>query len=440
MKAILLTIFVCFCSIGVAQYYPHDLPKAPSIPQAHSLLQNDNIIFNTPKTHAPQHTWGSPRTRAQNRAIAAEVEAHMRQQRMRQMQQQAMINEAMAEFGNKVDLKSLPSFSHIESTVHYRNALAEFEKMLTGKRPESVRDAIYLAENAYHENTIPSNIFEQYLNQSIGIIRKAMKQENYPLNDEAAKKMVLHQFLTGVIEITNEHCQVVQRTQPISYGFDDPLGLEHPRNMFVSKLIDTRKGQCNSMPLLYLMLAEALDIDAWLSFAPNHSFIKLQDSKGKWHNLEMTNGQYATDDFMMLSGLISSEAVYNGIYLDTLSKKELITHCLANMIGTYTKKYGYDAFVLEASNLILAHAPKSVTALMYKANYQAYWLGFVGHHLRLPDLEAVKQHEFANSIMIERDKTADTIDKLGYTRMSMEQYKNWLASFNNTHKSKFLVP
>jgi len=42
------------------------------------------------------------------------------------------------------------------------------------------------------------------------------------------------------------------------------------------------------MPLYYLILAEAMGSEAYWSFSPLHSFVKIQDGKGAWYNIELT--------------------------------------------------------------------------------------------------------------------------------------------------------
>lgn len=58
----------------------------------------------------------------------------------------------------------------------------------------------------------------------------------------------------------------------------------------MSKLLDTQKGNCNSMPYLYKILAEELGVDANLALAPNHVYIKHNIKSLGWYNTELTSG------------------------------------------------------------------------------------------------------------------------------------------------------
>ena len=79
--------------------------------------------------------------------------------------------------------------------------------------------------------------------------------------------------------------------------------------MFVQKLLVTGKGQCNSLPKLYLILAEEIGAEAHLALSPNHSYIKFPDDEGNWHNIELTNNMLTTDAFILNSGYVKAEAI-----------------------------------------------------------------------------------------------------------------------------------
>ncbi len=105
------------------------------------------------------------------------------------------------------------------------------------------------------------------------------------------------------------------------YDFKDYLGEKDWSKMFVSKLLKTGSGQCHSMPQYYLMLAEAMGTEAFLALAPNHSYIRFIDDEGKLRNIELTNGMFSTNTFLLESGYIKSEALQIKSIWKTLPKK-----------------------------------------------------------------------------------------------------------------------
>ncbi len=103
--------------------------------------------------------------------------------------------------------------------------------------------------------------------------------------------------------------------KPFSYDLEDPLGkvLDH---QILSNYIDSRKGNCVSMPTLFLALMERVDSDVQFVGvkAPLHLFCRLKDRQtGDVWNVETTNGgnparnQWYIDKMRVLIDLISGK-------------------------------------------------------------------------------------------------------------------------------------
>jgi hypothetical protein len=73
-------------------------------------------------------------------------------------------------------------------------------------------------------------------------------------------------------------------------------------------------------------LAQRLHLKATLSTAPGHMFVKYTDDvTGKTVNLETTSGAYPARDVYIRQNMpMTDEAVANGIYMKTLSRKEAL--------------------------------------------------------------------------------------------------------------------
>lgn len=61
--------------------------------------------------------------------------------------------------------------------------------------------------------------------------------------------------------------------QPFQYNFEDPFA-QILSSKLISNYLKTKKGNCISMPILYLILADKLGLDVTLSTAPLHVFVK----------------------------------------------------------------------------------------------------------------------------------------------------------------------
>lgn len=150
--------------------------------------------------------------------------------------------------------------------------------------------------------------------------------------------------------------------RPFEYDLSDPYG-QKPGSQSLANYLATRKGNCVSMPALFLILGKRLGLDVTLSTAPLHIFIKFtDDATGKTWNLETTSGAGFTRDAWYRQKLeTTDEAIANGVYLKTLSQREALsivaTPILDNLIATGR----YDEAVAVADVLIEAYPANAYT-------------------------------------------------------------------------------
>ncbi len=83
--------------------------------------------------------------------------------------------------------------------------------------------------------------------------------------------------------------------RPFQYDLDDPLG-ETPANRLLQRYLTTRRGNCITMPILFLVLGQRLGLSMTLAEAPLHVFVKYTDDDGAVWNLEPTSGGGFTRD------------------------------------------------------------------------------------------------------------------------------------------------
>lgn len=156
------------------------------------------------------------------------------------------------------------------------------------------------------------------------------------------------------------------QNQPFQYDFSDPKGTR-VRNKLLPNYLASRKGNCVSMPFLFIALGQKLGIDVTAALAPSHVFVKYRNEAGKWFNLEATStGGPTSDASYREQAPMTDEAIANGLYMRPLSKKETVTVMLLTLAQHYAEQRQY-GLVVAVSNLILKHHPKSVTALLLRS-------------------------------------------------------------------------
>ncbi len=321
---------------------------------------------------------------------------------------------------------NLPSFSNRTGTVYYRDV---FNKMLVlNDTNYSVKDVNFDIENAYFENKLNKAEFDKYITQTAEFLLAKMKELNYD-NSNSAKNLILFKYFSEVMSVKG----FKDKHFPIKYDFDDYWGAKNWDKMFVTKLLRTNSGQCHSMPLLYLTLAEQIGAVAYLSLSPNHSYIKFQDEKEKWYNLELTNGMFTVSSFILNNGFIRAEAIQNKIYMQNLSKKELLSQFYTDLASGYIHKFGYDEFVYKIIQKALQLYPNSINAQMHLSIYQQEKFRFVTKQLNInpenkKQLQQIKYYPKAVQLLNQVNLQFDKIDDLGFQFMPLDAYEKWLGS------------
>ena len=357
------------------------------------------------------------------------------QDRRRVLQQENQLKQIYAELNSDRINYSLPSYNHIESTKHYRSAFNQLSKL----NPEnfSIKKATFIIENAYFEEKQNYEEFENGIKKIGDFLRTKMDELGYDQNRNLAKNFMLFQFFSDTIKIKSKNLKHL----PFKYDFEDYLGIKDWSKMFVSKLLATGKGQCNSLPRLYLILAEEIGAEAFLSLSPNHSYIKFKDDEENWYNVELTNGMFTTESMILQSSFIKSEALQNGIYMQQMSEKQLLSQLYSDFSQGYARKFGYDPFVKKVINKALELYPNSITANMMNSNYLTIQFEYVAKQVGINprdrnDLQNIRNYPKIVKLLNNANSQYNKIDNLGFEFMSAEAYQNWLASLKETKQKQ----
>lgn len=422
-------IMIIMAISGICQS-PTNIPgvEMPKPPQPASLTPN--VIIGFPNQGVNQFV--TPHTQQQNQRL---IEEAMRNEQQRRLQQQRLLAEIENDMKPKTIQYEFPDQSHIAGTEHFRNAFAEIDQMLKGEKQLNLKRAVFLTENAFWDNRMQFDWFEMGISGDIEIINSLLKQSGYDKENSTAKKWAIQQLMSDTIFLKDDNGNVTYSHLPYQYDFEDIWGKKDWTKQFVMKLTSSKKGQCHSMPLYYLILAEELGVEAWLSYSPSHSYIKVTDGKGNLLNYETTNGYYTTDVWVQSSGYIKAEALRSGIYMDTMSRKEVVASTLADLAKGYAIKYGFDKFVLDCLDKALEHSPNNVHALQLRSDYQTYLFFYVLDQLGRPPVEQLPNYPRAYGLFKKMHEIYGQVDAIGFEQMPEEVYQKWLQSFE-TEKSR----
>lgn len=181
------------------------------------------------------------------------------------------------------------------------------------------------------------------------------------------------------------------------------------------------------MPLYYLLLAEEMGAEAYWSFPPRYSFVKIQDEKGDWYNLELTCKAILSDTHYMNSSYIKAEALQNKIYLEPMDKTNVIAEMLLELARGYYNKYGLDDFYLKCIDTAEQYLKNDLNAKILKSAYQTRLTLTLAHLLNAPKPEIMQQlspeaYKHFELMQAQYKK----IDDMGYEEIPVAVYALWL--------------
>lgn len=158
--------------------------------------------------------------------------------------------------------------------------------------------------------------------------------------------------------------------RPFGYDHSDPLGTAIPAKL-IANYLERRLGNCVSMPILFLILAEKLGIAFRLASAPHHMFLRYLAPDGSTINVEATSGGHPARDIWYRRNFpMSDRALASGLYMRTLSRREglalMATTLLEHLLGG--RRYEE---AIAVAKVILEHNPRDGQVMVAQASAYA---------------------------------------------------------------------
>jgi regulator of sirC expression with transglutaminase-like and TPR domain len=154
-----------------------------------------------------------------------------------------------------------------------------------------------------------------------------------------------------------------------AFGYDqtDPLG-KSSHNKLLSTYIRKRLGNCVSMPILFLIIADRMGLNVRLATAPLHIFVRYISSNGEEANLEATSGGHATRVEWYRQNLpMTDEAISKGAYMRTLSRRESVAEMANTVVDTMMEQQRWQDLI-DVADVILSVNPRETYTLVKRGS------------------------------------------------------------------------
>ena len=332
--------------------------------------------------------------------------------------------------------------------AHTKNEfITSFNKLnlMLQQKNISLKEAYYSIESAWGNCYLSYNDFSNDIDESAQYIKIWLSEKGHDSTDNLALQYGICSFLRDTLEIyqMENGKKLVKKHIPFKYDYTDFKAEADYRNSFVTKVFATGYGQCNTLPAVYLILAEAMCAKAWLSYAPHHAYIKFPDNKGVIYNYDPTTNTHISDELYQDYLNVTADAERNKIYLDTLTKKQVIASCLIDLAYMYMIKFNYTHLEI-AENMV-------DTALTYfhdkEANIYAWFVKSNIYRARLyqamdkhgiTEIEIARQIPALKLVYDEYINIENKIKELGHKEIPQEQYNSMMQQYSTKQQEQAL--
>jgi regulator of sirC expression with transglutaminase-like and TPR domain len=222
--------------------------------------------------------------------------------------------------------------------------------------------------------------------------------------------------------------------RPFQYDLDDPLGRQ-VKNKLLPTYLASRKGNCVSMPLLFIVLGQRLGLDVTASTAPAHILVKFKSDEFGWINLEATSGAKPARDVWIRKQMpMTDQALADGVYLQPLSKKETVAEMAVVVAENYLQRREYEQSIA-VTDVVLHYYPKAVDTMILKG--VAYGRMATAHHagnsLSLDSAPEPYRGYFAYLSDNSRAWFAKA-EALGWREETRDEKQDYLQTVDQAHK------
>lgn len=322
----------------------------------------------------------------------------------------------------------------------YDNAYHTLSHMIEDESQYNFKEAVFSVENAYLNGTLDTIDVNREIKLLVQLSNAVIQSRQLDYGEKDKEKVskyasvftVMSQVIPLVVNDT------LYSYKPFSYDFQDVFGHEDLSNLFVSKLLKTHKGNCNSLPYLYKILAEELGVTAHLALAPNHIYIKHNIQSIGWYNTELTTGIFPHDGWLMASGYIHLDAVTNGVFMKALNNKESIALTLVDLGQAYQRSFPDNdgSFILKCTQKAIEAYPYFANAWILQAETHKKQYEKIMMTKLTTDINAVSELPEAKALMEKMNEEYAHIHKMGYRTMPENMYLDWLMSLR-TEREKY---
>lgn len=194
----------------------------------------------------------------------------------------------------------------------------------------------------------------------IGIAALTFAKDVYPDLDLDAYSRQIDELAERARRFVGDKKDPHERVKALAEFFFNAEGYSYDfsktdTNYYLNGTLDTKKGNCSTMPMLYLTIAQRLGYPVYPVAAPDHLLLRyVEEGQNKYFNIETTSAIAGTpDDTVYIKGLgIGETALKKGSYLRTMTYSQYIADLFASNAVTFGQRGNIDRAIDYLENAV----------------------------------------------------------------------------------------
>ena len=340
------------------------------------------------------------------------------------------------------------------SQAYYHQAYTALQNMLEGKDSLDYEKAVFICENAYHNNyfkyedfkslldfhtdmitAFADNIRGKYKDKYAALKDYEQRMFNPNINNYAIFKYISD---TAFVIINNEKYYKT----PYNYTAFDPYGSNNWENTQVLSLLlgNEKQGNCYSLAVLFKLFADRLQSDARLTVTPHHIYIQNRNHRGGFCNIELASKTFPGDGSIQTLTYTTNTSIMNGMAQRMLNNKEAVALNLMYLAKAYQHKYkdNTNDFLLQCAELAIKHDSLSMNALLLKAEITENRLLAAMKSNKITTLSKARANNQTKLLLASYEKQLSDLYTFGYREIPKEIERNILARIQHKNEGYFL--
>ncbi len=343
---------------------------------------------------------------------------------------------------------------HDSTKISFYQAYDALKSMLEGKDSLNYEKAVFLTENAYHNNYFNYTEFKHLIDFHVFMINayaenvRAVYKEKYKGLRRFEQQMfrfnttnwAIFKYITDTAFLTINQKKYYK--EPYTYTYQDPYGSNKWENTQVLFLLKSneKQGNCYSLAVLFKLFSDRLKSDARLTITPHHIYIQNRNGRGDFNNVELASKTFPGDGTIQTLTYTTNTSIMKGMAQRMLNDKQAVALNLIYLAKSYQHKYNDNTsdFLLQCADLAFKYDTLSLNALLLKAEITENRLLASMKENKIIKLTNARTNPQTQKLLVSYERQLSDLYIIGYREIPKDIERIILANMQKRNEGAIL--